>query len=666
MSNKELHSWQDLNKQYLMTKIRGVKEEITYYKSNKGSANKYIENTQYQKTSDQLRKKLKQPSALDFITETFGLSSFEVKILLMCAGMELDSDFAMLINASHGESGYYHPTFGLALAVFADAHWSAFSPERPLRYWKLIELADPSFLTRSPVKITERILHCLAGFQYLDESLNGFVEPITDHHELVPSHQKIADKIFRFITDEQITTSLPVISLSGNESAEKIEIAAVVCKQLNVRLYIMRANTLPENPVELSNLIRIWNRESALSPGALFLDCSEIDKTRALLVQSIHTFCEKLQGLIFLGVQKWSPLLIRPFYRFEVNKPTEKEQFDLWKTKLNGNAESMDEPIKKLVAQFNMGATSIRKTVEYLNIGIINSPKSGVQSGITDLMWRFCCTQNRPGLDELARRINPIAEWDDLVLPENQKRILTEIAMHVRQKNKIYHEWGFASKTSRGLGISALFTGESGTGKTMAAEVLANELKLDLYRIDLSQVVNKYIGETEKNLKKIFDAADDGGAILLFDEADALFGKRSEVKDSHDRYANIEVSYLLQRMEAYRGLAILTTNLKTSLDKAFMRRLRFVVNFPFPDLSHRKEIWKRVFPSETPRLNLDISKLAKLNITGGNIHNIAMNAAFIAAHENEPVKMEHIQRAARSEYTKLVKSMSTSESETWA
>ena len=172
--------------------------------------------------------------------------------------------------------------------------------------------------------------------------------------------------------------------------------------------------------------------------------------------------------------------------------------------------------------------------------------------------------------------------------------------MHVRQRAKVYQEWGFARKCARGLGISALFAGGSGTGKTMAAEVLANELRLDLYRIDLSQVVSKYIGETEKNLRRVFEGAEEGGAILLFDEADALFGKRAEVKDSLDRYANIEVSYLLQRMEAYRGLAILTTNMKEALDPAFLRRIRFVVQFPFPDLTERLGSGDECFPRKRP------------------------------------------------------------------
>jgi SpoVK/Ycf46/Vps4 family AAA+-type ATPase len=282
------------------------------------------------------------------------------------------------------------------------------------------------------------------------------------------------------------------------------------------------------------------------------------------------------------------------------------------------------------------------------------------------VLWEACRVQARPRLDNLAQRIEPAATWEDLVLPESQHQMLRDIAAHVRQRTKVYEAWGFAAKDSRGLGISALFAGDSGTGKTMAAEVLANELRLDLYRIDLSQVVSKYIGETEKNLRRVFDAAEEGGAILLFDEADALFGKRSEVKDSHDRYANIEVSYLLQRMEAYRGLAILTTNMKNALDKAFLRRIRFVVQFPFPDAAQRAEIWRRIFPSDTPTEGLDVDELARLNVPGGNIRNIALNAAFLAADAEEPVRMTHLLRAARTEYAKLEKPLTEAETGGWA
>jgi SpoVK/Ycf46/Vps4 family AAA+-type ATPase len=281
------------------------------------------------------------------------------------------------------------------------------------------------------------------------------------------------------------------------------------------------------------------------------------------------------------------------------------------------------------------------------------------------LLWDACRAQARPRLDDLAQRLEPGARWDDLVLPGPQRETLRQIAMHVRRRATVYESWGFAGQGARGLGISALFAGASGVGKTMAAEVLAHELELDLYRIDLSSVVSKYIGETEKNLRRVFDAAEDGGAILLFDEADALFGKRSDVKDSHDRYANIEVGYLLQRMEAYRGLAILTTNLKSALDPAFLRRLRFVVQFPFPDVPQRAEIWRRIFPLATPTEGLDPEKLAWLNVAGGNIRNIALQAAFLAADAAQPVQMAHLLRAARTEYAKLEKTLTPAEIDGW-
>jgi SpoVK/Ycf46/Vps4 family AAA+-type ATPase len=232
---------------------------------------------------------------------------------------------------------------------------------------------------------------------------------------------------------------------------------------------------------------------------------------------------------------------------------------------------------------------------------------------------------------------------------------LRQIAGQVGARAAVYDGFGFRARMNRGLGISVLFAGDSGTGKTMAAEVIANELALLLYRIDLSAVVSKYIGETEKNLRKLFDAAEEGGAILFFDEADALFGKRSEVKDSHDRYANIEINYLLQRIEAYQGLAILATNMKGALDPAFMRRLRFIVNFPLPGPAERKAIWQHAFPDEVPRGTLDYDRLARLNLTGGNIQSIALNSAFLAAESGQPVGMALLLDAARAEFRKLEK-----------
>jgi SpoVK/Ycf46/Vps4 family AAA+-type ATPase len=278
-----------------------------------------------------------------------------------------------------------------------------------------------------------------------------------------------------------------------------------------------------------------------------------------------------------------------------------------------------------------------------------------------DDLWQACRAQAGWHLEELAQRLVPCYAWEDIVLPADVLRQLHEIAAQVMYRAQVYETWGFGAKLNRGRGISALFAGPSGTGKTMAAEVLADYLRLDLYRVDLAGVVSKYIGETEKNLRRVFDAAEQSGSILFFDEADALFGKRTEVKDSHDRYANIEINYLLQRMEDYRGLAILATNMKSHLDQAFLRRLRFIVNLPFPDADLRRQIWQKAFPAGAPIKGLDYTALARLEIPGGNIKNIALNAAFLAAETKSPICMGHVLHAARREYAKMDKLISTLE-----
>ncbi|MGH9586172.1 MAG: ATP-binding protein, partial [Acidobacteriaceae bacterium] len=317
------------------------------------------------------------------------------------------------------------------------------------------------------------------------------------------------------------------------------------------------------------------------------------------------------------------------------------------------SAASLNGFLDNLAEQFHLSARTIHAT------GSINGSARPAQ------LWNACRALARPRLEDLAQRIVPNAAWDDLILPETQKSILHQIAGQVSTRMKVHETWGFSAKTRRGLGISALFAGESGTGKTLAAEVLAAELGLDLYRIDLSAVVSKYIGETEKNLRQVFDAAEEGGVLLLFDEADALFGKRGDVKDSHDRYANIEVGYLLQRMEAYQGLAVLTTNLKSSIDRAFQRRLRFIVSFPFPDAQQREAIWSRTFPAATPTHNLNPALLAQLKVPGGEIRNIALNATFLAAKATQPVDMSHLLEASRLEAQKIERPISDAETRGW-
>jgi hypothetical protein len=599
------------------------------------------------------------PPALETLCATFGLSSFERNLLLLCAGMELDSTFAALCAAPQDDPQRGYPTFGLALAALPEAHWSALTPAAPLRYWRLVEPTGGDIMTASRLRIDERALHYLAGIHHLDDRLQGLVEPLGVPDELPPSHHALVHKVAGLWSHTEDASNVPAIQLCGDEDAGKHAIAATASAAVGLRLHAIRAADVSEAATEREALARLWEREAVLSGSALLVDCQEQDDTDSL--SPAISLLERLGGALVVTTREPLGTRKRQLIRLDVNRPSAAEQRSLWHDALGPLAHELNGQIDVLTAQFDLGVQQIRAA----SAGLLADTSGADKEMSATALWDLCRIQSRPRLDDLAQRIEPTAEWEDLVLPEPQRQTLGEVAAHVRQRTRVYEAWGFAAKGARGLGISALFAGASGTGKTMAAEVLANELRLDLYRIDLSQVVSKYIGQTEKNLRRVFDTAEEGGAILLFDEADALFGKRSEVRDSHDRYANIEVSYLLQRMEAYRGLAILTTNMKDALDTAFMRRIRFLVPFPFPDSAQRAEIWRRIFPPDTPTEGLFVNKLARLSVTGGNIRNIALNAAFLAANAGEPVRMEHLSRAARGEYAKLEKPLTEAEIGDW-
>ncbi len=643
-------SWIGANQRYLATAVAAVRvaleRQIARVKGEPAD-----DPIGVARIADRMTGALASPPALDLLCAAFGLSPFERDLLVLCAAMELDGGIAGRCALATGEATRAYPTFGLALAALPDPHWSALTPGAPLRHWRLIEVGAGPALTLSPLRIDERILHYLAGVPHLDARLTGLVAPLTIAEELVPSHRAVAERV---AMAWQGDTAVPLVQLCGAEAASKRAIAAAACAAAGLTPYLLPAELLPTAPGDLRLVLELWARETRLGGVALVLACEEADLGDVTRRGALARLVERLTGPLLVTSRDRLPLPQRPTLVLEVRKPERDEQRALWHAALGATAVALNGQVDRLITQFSLGATAIR------NAGIVALTQRDVDAGGVALgprLWDACRIQTRPQLDDLAERIESTAGWDDLVLPELQRRTLREIAAHLRQRATVYETWGFAGKGARGLGISALFAGASGTGKTMAAEVLARELRLDLYRIDLSSTVSKYIGETEKNLRRIFDVADEGGPILLFDEADALFGKRSEVKDSHDRYANIEVSYLLQRIETYRGLAILTTNLKSALDTAFLRRIRFVISFPFPDSAQRAEIWRRVFPAATPTVGLDPQRLAQLNVAGGNIRNIALNAAFLAADEGEPVMMRHLLAAARSEYAKLEKAL---------
>ncbi|MFN6482022.1 MULTISPECIES: ATP-binding protein [unclassified Nostoc] len=654
-------NWDEANYRYLsaaLAVVRGILENHTAKEQNQPQEKNQGNLLALQEAAAAMP----APSALERVCKMFSLSSFERNLLLLCAGMELNGDFSKLCTIIHNDSQRAYPTLSLALAALPDVHWDAIAPNAPLRHWRLIQIGDGHALTLSPLRIDERILHYLTGIQYLDERLAGIIEPLQEVSDLVPSHQNLAERVAAIWSQAYKVNSLPIVQLCSKETVSKHAVAAAICQLHGLNLWVMPAQVIPLAPNELDNLIRLWTRETILSNCALLIDCNELDTNDTARLNAIARFIERSKGFLIVTSRERIGLSQRLVVNFDVDQPTSKEQGAVWQDALGAIAPQMNGQVKTLVDQFNLSAATIRAACAEAVGQLAQTPET---DDITSILWDACRVQARPRLDELAQRIEPSGDWEDLVLPEAQKQILREIAAHVRQRSTVYNNWGFGGKSARGLGISALFAGSSGTGKTLGAEVLAQKLRLDLYRIDLSSVVSKYIGETEKNLRRVFDAAEQGGVILLFDEADALFGKRSEVKDARDRYANIEVSYLLQRMESYPGLAVLTTNLKSAIDTAFLRRIRFVVQFPFPDTMQRAEIWRRVFPAETPTADLDALQLARLNVAGGNIRNIALNAAFLAADAGEPVQMKHVLRAAQTEYSKLEKPLTDAEVGGW-
>ncbi len=647
-------TWPIANREYLTGEIARVRSYLQLHIQRLNPGGKFDLTESFLVQEQAISWNLEQPSSLDELGDRFGLSAFERDILLLCAGMEMDGTWRTLCATAQGDVQARYPTFTLALDALPSPNWMALTPVGALRRWRLIEIGTGNALTQSPLRIDERVLHYLVGIEHPEERLVAAVTrlPIQfgEMNHLCGSHRQLAEQVAGMLVSEELG-KVPIVQLCGSDLASKRAIASAVCSAIGWNLHVMAGDAIPIAFGEITELMRLWEREAFLSNSALLLDCDQVESSDGARESAIARIIENYsQPLLITSRDRRHPRQ-RPLITFEVEQPSSQEQRELWVNTLGSDATRLNGHIETLVSHFSLNAPAIRaacfQTQGINKIATDNGNEFGSQ------LWETCRIQARSHMEDLAQRIESGSQWDDLVLPDIQRDTLREIIAHVRQRAKVYENWGFGGKNGRGLGITALFAGASGTGKTMAADIIAQELHLDLYRIDLSSVISKYIGETEKNLRRVFDSAEAGGSILLFDEADALFGKRSEVKDSHDRHANIEVAYLLQRMEAYRGLAILTTNLKSALDQAFLRRIRFVIQFRFPDASQREKIWRRIFPKQTPTQGLNYPTLAKLNVAGGNIRNIALNAAFIAADANESVMMKHILEAAKSEYMKL-------------
>jgi len=604
------------------------------------------------------------PPRLAELARRLELDPFERDTLLLCFAAEIDSRISTLCGLIQ-HNGRSRPTLELAAVLFgAPGHWPL-SPRGKLRAWRLLDVEH--FASESPMRsalsIDSRIIDFLSGNNDLDERLANLVSWVPPNLSPLPaSHEELARSL-RIRLAKYPNDGLPVVQLLGRDPSSKTHLADQLSADL--RLYRFPAQLLPSQINEVELLAMLWRREHRLSNVALLLDAQEVD-AHSERAQSICQFVGRLQGSArcFIAVRdRWSLPCGEEIVE-EVGRPTRSEQAKAWTFALGPSV--YDAGLQnKLASQFNLSIPHIT------DIAAI-ARGSSEETSLSERLSIACQAILHPAIEPLARRIDARATWDDIVVPEKQLQLLQQIVGQVSCRQKVYDDWGFARRLTRGLGISALFTGESGTGKTMAAEVIANDLGLSLYVIDLSAVVSKYIGETEKNLARVFDAAEDGGGILFFDECDALFGKRSEVKDSHDRYANIEINYLLQRIEAYSGLAILATNMKNALDTAFVRRLRFSVSFAFPGETERRRIWEKVFPvadeahnlKGTPLESLDYAHLAHWNLTGANIQSIALNAAFRAAAINSAVTMELIEAAARDESLKLGRPINDIETKT--
>jgi hypothetical protein len=528
------------------------------------------------------------------------------------------------------------------------AHFNANAPLRRYRLLLVREIAAP--LALRPLSLPERILDYLRGANHLDTALQQHVFPLLPPL-LSPTLEKAAQDVFQAVSMSRSQGTFPVVNVIGDKDGGQREIASQVAEKLRIKLLELDPTSIGEPDAEP---VALLEREALLMQAAFFIDLTRAGDVSARLKRLLDVLLTRSGVLVFLGNHQrveYAPRLMN----IHLTRLNSQDRLALWQGALGDEAPLLDIP--RIVQQFRFGPTGVRQAAAtarseaslHIDVEHPSRPLS------MENVWSACRRQSEWKLDDLAQRIDPAHVWDDLVLQPEQVAQLHEIAQQVYHRHRVYVAWDYGKKLNRGRGISALFTGASGTGKTMAAEILAGELDLPLYRIDLAGVVNKYVGETEKNLRRIFRAAEKSGTILFFDEADALFGKRTDVRDSHDRYANIEVNYLLQLMENYSGLAILATNRRQSLDRAFLRRLRFVVDFPFPNMESRRRILQRIFPEHVPVGRLDYNKLARMEVAGGSIHTIALNAAFLAAADGGVVEMKHFIAAARREYAKLDK-----------
>lgn len=620
--------------------------------------------------------------ALPQLAHLFALSPFELQVVIICLAPELQRKYDKLFVYLQDDITRKKPSVDLVLDLLCESEserWQAraiFSEHSPLFHFKIIHKTDdPQSPSGSSdlacfLKLDPRILNYLLGNNGIDGQLINIIE-LYGHSSSIAQvviDPAIKTKLIHFT--QQHFSKKPgegkklAFYFHGPYGVGKRDLALMMCENLKCPLLYINLELLLYHESDLETLLRLAFREGLLLQTALFIERIDIllkeDEKATALLKKLVAMIAEYGWLTFLSGEKlWSPRGIFEniiFYPVQLIIPDVPMREQVWNKTLEGlGVISENGWCGQLARQFRLTPGQIRDVVEFTKNHLVAN-EGQTQVTLADL-YTACRYQSNQKLTELAIKIEPKYSWEDIILPDEKLIQLKEICNQVKLRYRVFSEWGFNQKLSHGKGLSVLFSGPPGTGKTMAAEVIAHELQLDLYKVDLSGVVSKYIGETEKNLAKIFYEAETSNAILFFDEADALFGKRTEVSDAHDRYANIETSYLLQKMEEYEGIVILASNLRENMDDAFTRRIRFIVEFPFPDEKSRLGIWKTHFPKQAPVSDaIDYEFLSKqFQIAGGNIKNIVLNAAFLAAENGGIIGMEHILHGTRREFEKIGK-----------
>jgi AAA+ superfamily predicted ATPase len=615
--------------------------------------------------------------------ERFDLDGRAFDALLASLGPELDRKYERVYAYLQDDITQTRPSVGLVLDVLSGgerdrlAARETFARDAPLVASGLVSRSAEGDAPPLAHRVTtdQRVVGYLLGEDGVDPLLSDVVDavdPSTDAaalpvdettrervERLAPTSRGRADANRDDASDGGASTNpRPLRYVYGPRGVGRT--AAVEAMARRADRSVVRADALALARADVADPLDRFVREARLRGAAVHVaNVDALDGEGLPAADAVLRRLDRFDGPVFLtGTEAWTDraaLDTHEFVSVQLPRPGYECRRELWERRAEELPEGVDPA--ELAATFRLTAGAMDEALGAARAfaGDGETGDSADAGNLTaEALYRGCRVQSRETLGALARRADTVYDWDDIVLPEDTEAQLREVTAHVKHRGTVYSDWGFDERFSDGTGMNVLFSGPSGTGKTMAAEIIAADAGLDMFKVDLATVVSKYIGETEENLKEIFDEAEHTDAVLFFDEADALFGERSEVSDSQDRYANVEVSYLLQRMEEHDGAVVLASNFKENIDDAFLRRINANVEFPRPDREARAQIWRSVFPEATPVGDLDIAFLSGFEITGGNIKNVALTASFLAADDDatDTVEMDHVVRALRRELQK--------------